>query len=507
MLSSRSSGILLHITSLPSRFGIGDLGPTAYRFADFLAEAGQSFWQVLPLVPVGYGYSPYASPSTFGGNPLFLSPEGLHAGGLLTEDDLANSPEFPRDHVDYNRVIPHKKALLRKAYERFVSGESAVSVDAFEAFCEEESEWLHDYALYQTLKALHDERSWVEWDPVYVSREPEAIASAEAQYASEIRMHKFWQFLFVQQWDALRAYCHEKGIRIIGDLPIYVAHDSADVWSKPHLFHLDEQGYPLVVAGVPPDYFSATGQLWGNPIYRWQDMEANGYAWWTRRFASIFKQVDVVRLDHFRGFEAFWQVPAGEKTAINGTWETGPGASLFQKIHENLGELPIIAEDLGVITDGVRDLMRQFNFPGMAVLQFAFDGDASSNFLPHNYQPNLVAYSGTHDNDTVLGWWSNANSTLDAESVARSHDFAQLYLDLSEERERKISWVFIQTLLASVANTVVIPLQDILGLGSEGRMNTPGTSSGNWDWRYAGGSLDDTLAERLRDLCEVYSRA
>lgn len=506
MLSKRSSGILLHISSLPGPFGIGDLGSHAYQFADYLAEAGQRYWQVLPLVPVGYGYSPYASPSTFAGNPLFISPERLVSDHLLSPADLTPPTAFPKERVAYEQVIPYKKALLRKAFLAFEAGHSAVSADAFNHFCSTEAGWLHDYALYQSLKAAHDERPWTEWDPAFAGRHPDALATAEETHAESIRMHKFWQFLFLRQWNALRSYCHSKGIYIIGDLPIYVAHDSADVWSKPHLFHLNEHGHPIVVAGVPPDYFSETGQLWGNPIYRWADMESNGYVWWTQRFSSIFKQVDVVRLDHFRGFEAFWEVPASEKTAINGNWREGPGASLFSAIKENLGKLPVIAEDLGVITQGVRDLMQRFEFPGMAVMQFAFDGDANSSFLPHNYHPNLVAYSGTHDNDTVLGWWNNANSTLDAEAVERSRAFARTYLALNESRESNLHWVFIQTLLGSVANTVVIPLQDILGLGSEGRINIPGTSSGNWDWRYTGGALDQHTAKHLRDLCTVYGR-
>ncbi len=500
---ARTSGVLLHITSLPSRFGIGDLGPSAYQFVDFLTYTKQSVWQVLPLVPPGYGYSPYAGLSTFAGNVMLISPDRLKDDGLLVEDDWSDLPQFKIDHVDFEPVQAYKFGLLAKAYERFKAGEGTISAADFDAFCEKES-WLDDYAVFMTLKHAHDGVMWTEWDPALAARDPEAMAAARETHAEGIAMQKFWQFLFSRQWDALHAHCKAKGISIFGDLPIYVAHDSADVWANRDLFYLQDDGNPIVVSGVPPDYFSETGQRWGNPIYRWDVMKANGYDWWIRRFAKVLEQVDLVRLDHFRGFEAFWEVPAEEDTAINGRWVDGPGADLFSQLEEALGKLPVIAENLGVITQGVTDLMEQFDFPGMAILQFAFDSDPSNEFLPHNYQQNLVAYTGTHDNDTVVGWWTNTASTQDAAAIERAHAYCRDYLHL--EREPAMHWAFIRALMASVADMVVFPVQDLLGLGAAARMNTPGEGSGNWAWRLQSYQIGDDVAAGLRHLTQTFGR-
>jgi 4-alpha-glucanotransferase len=506
MDSTRQSGILLHVTSLPSPFGIGDLGPSAYRFADFLVEAGQTLWQVLPLVPVGHGYSPYSSPSTFAGSPLLISPERLVADGLLEPGDLLEVPDFPKEWVDFQRVIPYKEALLRRAFERFEAGLSSLAPSDFKAFCRRHADWLDDYALFEAVKAEMGGMEWTAWPRPIASREPSVLARSRKDHATAIRMFRFWQYLFDRQWKDLRAYCNRHGIRIFGDLPIYVAQDSADVWSNPDLFHLDESGQGTAVAGVPPDYFSETGQRWGNPIYRWGVMKRNGYAWWIRRMARILDQVDLVRLDHFRGFEAYWEVPATEETAVKGRWVKGPGAKLFKSMEAELGTLPVVAENLGVITKGVTDLMDRFGFPGMAILQFAFDSGPENEFLPHNYTRSLVAYTGTHDNDTFRGWWTDTRSTQEAAVIERAHQYCRAYLDLGPGEEGEIGWHAIRALMGSVAARVVIPLQDVLGYGGEARMNTPGEESGNWGWRFAEGAVRAAHARRLRHLAELYGR-
>ncbi len=504
----RSSGILLHPTSLPGPFGIGDLGPAAYRFVDFLVEAGQRLWQMLPLVPVGLGFSPYASPSTFAGNPLLISPERLVEQGLLQPNDIARPPDFPEDRVDYDWVIVYKQHLLEKAYATFEAHPDRVDETDFWLFCEKQAYWLDDYGLFMALKEAHGGAVWTEWPVELVRRDPAALHRARQELARSFRKHQFWQYLFHRQWMDLRAYCHERGIRLMGDIPIYVAHDSADVWAHPHLFHLDERGHPTVVAGVPPDYFSETGQRWGNPLYRWDVSRETGHHWWTQRFAALLEKVDLIRLDHFRGFAAYWEIPASEPTAVNGRWVPGPGAEFFETIQQKLGPLPIVAENLGVITPDVTELMERFGFPGMAVLQFAFDDDATSTFLPHNYTRNLVAYTGTHDNDTIVGWWRGKNkTTLPPEVVARAKAYARAYLDLDRKREREIHWTCIRVLMASVAELVVFPMQDVLGLGSEARMNTPGTTGPhNWSWRLRADQLRPDVAERLRALTEIYGR-
>jgi 4-alpha-glucanotransferase len=498
----RASGILLHPTSLPGRFGIGDLGPEAYKFLDFLAAAGQRIWQVLPLGPTGYGDSPYQLFSAFAGNPLLISLEMLADEGLLTAGELAQAPEFPADQVDYGRVIRFKMPLLRAAYKRFESSAE------FDSFRNENAAWLDDFSLFMALKEAHGgEAIWSRWEPQIAARQPAALAEWRARLAEDIAALQFTQYLFFRQWRALHDYARDRGIQIMGDLPIYVAHDSADVWANPRLFQLDEQGDPAVMSGVPPDYFSATGQLWGNPIYRWDRMAEAGFPWWIDRLRASLALVDIIRVDHFRGIEAYWEVPAGETTAQNGRWVKGPGAALFEALQNALGELPIVAENLGVITPEVEAIRTQFGFPGMAILQFAFGKDPQApDFKPHNYPRDRVAYTGTHDNDTTAGWWSSegaGDSTRTPEDVRQEREFTRKYLATDG---REMHWVFIRTLMASVANTVLFPLQDVLGLGSEARMNTPAVPSGNWRWRYRAGMLTPEIGARLKELVTLYDR-
>lgn len=501
----RASGVLLHLTSLPGPYGIGDMGPEAYAFVDFLARTHQRFWQVLPLVPVGYGDSPYASPSTFAGNTLLLSPDLLVKQGLLDAEEVAHPPAFPTDQVRFEEATAYKHQLLDKAFDRFDSHAPEKAQAALRAFCDDNADWVWDYALFQAIREAHHLAPWTEWSAPLAHRAPDALAEARVTYARGIRKHLFLQYLFDRQWRDLHAYARSKHIRIFGDLPIYVAHDSADVWSHPDLFYLNDDGTPSVVAGVPPDYFSETGQRWGNPIYRWDVMAERGYAWWTRRFEKIFQRVDLIRLDHFRGFEAYWEIPAHEPTAINGRWVQGPGASLFEAVEARLGRLPVVAENLGLITDEVTALMEQFRFPGMAVLQFAFESSTDSYFLPHNYEHQLVAYTGTHDNDTLMGWWEQNTSTFASDAMTRMKAYARMYLNLNGRDP--LHWTCIRSLMASSAGLVVFPVQDLLGLGSEARMNTPGKGSDNWRWRMAPGTLTEDIAHHLSNLTRVYGRA
>jgi 4-alpha-glucanotransferase len=506
MSERRASGLLLHITSLPGPYGTGDLGPEAYRFADFLQQAGQTLWQVLPIVPTGYGYSPYAAPSTFAGNPLFISPELLVEEGLL---DAHVVPDFPVDHVDFPRVESFKADLLEQAWHRFRDGFEGGSTTrkAFDSFCSRNASWLDDYTLFEALKQEHDLREWTSWSKPLAMRDARALETARERHADRMDMYRFWQFLFDDQWRRLKTYCNARNIRIFGDLPIYVAQDSADVWANKDLFHLDGDGRATVVSGVPPDYFSTTGQRWGNPIYRWDRMKASDYEWWSDRMARILDLVDLVRLDHFRGFEAFWEVPASEPTAVNGVWQQGPGADLFHALQRRLGPLPLIAENLGVITDGVTDLMTEFGFPGMAILQFAFDSGPDNEFLPHNYREPLVAYTGTHDNDTFMGWWHHTRSTQDAGVVAQAKSYAREYLDVECHPEDAIHERAVRSLMGSVARFVVTPVQDVLGLGGEARMNTPGLDSGNWGWRMRSDALTDHHARWLGSVTRLFGRA
>jgi 4-alpha-glucanotransferase len=502
----RSSGILLHPTSLPGRFGVGDLGPEAYRFVDFLAAAGHRIWQVLPLGPTGYGDSPYQLFSAFAGNPLLISFDQLAEEGLLSSEELAHTPEFPPNQVDFGRVIRFKLPLLRVAYERFKT--SGKNRDEFDDFRRTSKAWLADYALFMALKQAHGgEAVWSRWEPAIAARRPAALAEWQARLVDDIEALEFEQYMFFRQWRSLHHYARERGIRIMGDLPIYVAHDSADVWANPEMFQLDAAGDPAVMSGVPPDYFSATGQLWGNPIYRWDRMAQSGFNWWISRLRAVLEQVDIVRVDHFRGLEAYWEVPAGETTARNGRWVKGPGPALFEALQGALGDLPIVAENLGVITPEVEAIRTQFGFPGMAILQFAFGKDPQApDFKPHNYPRDRVAYTGTHDNDTTVGWWSSAgagDSTRTAEDILEERDFTRKYLATDG---REIHWVFIRALMASVAATVLFPLQDVLGLGSDARMNTPAVPSGNWRWRYCAEMLTPAMAARLKEMVSTYDR-
>jgi 4-alpha-glucanotransferase len=506
MTFPRASGILLHPTSLPGRFGIGDLGAGAHAFADFLVESGQSIWQVLPLGPTGYGDSPYACYSAFAGNTLLISPDRLFEEGLLTQSDLDQIPSLPADRVDFERAHQSKDALLHKAYESYQRTTDTEFRSAFETFAEQNASWLEDYSLFRALKTAHNGVAWHEWESALVQREPAALTRAQTQLHVQIEAHKFFQFLFFKQWFALKAYCNEHGIRIIGDIPIFVAHDSADVWTNPDQFKLDENGRPLVVAGVPPDYFSKTGQLWGNPLYNWKRMLADGFKWWIERVRASLQTVDIARIDHFRGFAACWEIPGGDKTAERGRWVEAPGAELFAAIRARLGELPIIAEDLGVITPDVEKLRDESGFPGMRILQFGFSSDTSNGDLPHNYHHNVVVYSGTHDNDTTVGWFNSVageGSTRNAAQITTERAFCQKYLN-TEGRE--IHWDFIRAVLASVADTAIVPLQDLLGLGTDARMNLPNSTSGNWAWRFDEAALTTAGSERLRDLTQTYGR-
>jgi 4-alpha-glucanotransferase len=503
----RASGILLHPTSLPGEYGIGDLGPKAYEFVDLLAEAKQTYWQILPLGPTGYGDSPYQCFSAFAGNTLLISPERLVEEGLLDDTALASKPNFPSHKVDYGGVYDWKNSMLPETYRAFHQTTSVDLRGKFETFSQENDWWLEDYATYRAVKAAQGQKAWYEWDEPLKLRDREVLKREAERLYEEIQAEKFYQFLFFSQWWELKAYANRKGVKIIGDVPIFIALDSADVWCNQDKFKLNPDGSAKVVAGVPPDYFSKTGQLWGNPIYDWDAMRSEGFSWWIARVAFTLKTVDVVRVDHFRGFAAAWEVPGGDKTAENGRWVDVPGKELFIALKRALGDLPVIAEDLGVITPDVEELRDGFGFPGMRILQFAFGGDAKNHDLPHNYIRNCVAYTGTHDNDTTVGWWhsqAGAGSTRDAAAITREHDFCLKYLDTDGG---EIHWDFIRAVWASVADTSITPVQDLLGIGTEGRMNLPASESGNWYWRYTDGALTPGIIERLREMTETYGRA
>lgn len=495
MKLERASGILLHPTSLPGPDGIGDLGPQAYRWVDFLAAAGCALWQILPLGPTGYGDSPYQCFSAFAGNPYLVSPATLLDEDLLALSDLADRPPFPADYVDYGEVIPWKLTLLDRAFARFQSSASPELRAEFAAFQTAQASWLHDFALFMALKEANGGEAWDSWPAAWRQREAPAMQEARQTHAEAIQRHAFRQFLFFRQWSALRTYAAGKGIHIIGDIPIFVAYDSADVWAHPELFYLDEQGKPTVVAGVPPDYFSPTGQLWGNPLYRWDVHAETGYAWWLGRLRATLQTVDYIRLDHFRGFAGYWEVKAGMPTAEIGRWAPGPGTHFFSTVQQALGDLPIIAEDLGVITPDVVALRDGFGLPGMRVLQFAFTGDPKDPFLPHNHIPNCVVYTGTHDNDTTRGWYATAPE--------KERDFFRRYLG-SDGHDP--AWDLIRAAWASVANLAVAPMQDFLSLGGEARMNLPGRETGNWGWRMPYGALSQALRDRIADFNFLYRR-
>jgi 4-alpha-glucanotransferase len=503
----RSSGVLLHPTSLPGPHGIGDFGPDAYRFVEFLHSAGQKLWQVLPLNPTGYADSPFQCFSANAGNPLLISLERLVDQGILGKSALGSVPKFPAETVDYGRAIRFKTPLLQKAATNFLASASGADRVRFEDFCRTNASWLDDFALFMALKEAHDLVAWNKWPTDIAGLRPEAVKRWSEKLAPTISTQKFFQFQFFQQWQELREYGRQRDIWVIGDIPIYVAHDSADVFSNRQFFLLDDRGNPTNVAGVPPDYFSATGQLWGNPIYNWPLLRQTGYTWWVERLRAALRLYDFVRIDHFRGFEAYWEVPGSETTAINGRWVKGPGAELFSVLRKELGDLPIIAENLGVITPEVEAIRHEFGFPGMAILQFAFGNDPQApTFKPHNYVRDLVAYTGTHDNDTVVGWWTSGgagDSTRTPEDVAKEHAYARAYLGFQDE---PVHWVLIGSIMSSVANTAIAPMQDILGLGSEARMNLPGTSRGNWKWRMQSGVATDEIAEQLKEMVTLFDR-
>jgi 4-alpha-glucanotransferase len=485
-LGERSAGILLHPTSLPGPGENGDLGSRARRFADFLAEAGQRWWQMLPLGPPGYGDSPYSALSAFAGNPALISLERLREDGLV------------------DRVGPQEETL--RAALAGLRRREGRGLEAFAAYCESQRDWLEDFALFWALKRAHGLVQWTRWPAPYRDRHPEALAEARRRLADELELCRFEQFCFDEDWRSLRRHCAHRGVGLIGDLPIFVAHDSADVWQHRDLFFLDEAGEPTVVAGVPPDYFSATGQRWGNPLYNWPRLRETGYRWWVDRFRAALARFDVVRLDHFIGFSRYWEIPAGEPTAMHGRWVPGPGWRLFRAIQTALGEVPLIAENLGVVTPAVERLRRKLGAPGLRILQFAFGTDPQAPlFLPHAYRRNTVVYTGTHDNDTTVGWFNDpGDGTRSRAQIEEEQRAALRYLGIEDGRE--IHWAMIRAVHASVAKLALVPAQDLLGLGSEARMNRPGTASGNWRWRLTEGALTPALAERLRGLTCTYER-
>ena len=489
----RSSGILLHPTSLPGPFGIGDLGPVAYRWIETLAAMKQTWWQILPLGPTGAGDSPYQSFSAFAGNINLLSPELLQEDGLVSGELWANE-RFSNDQVEYDRVLPFKQKVLRAAWDAFRSGKAQGLRHDFDNYCTAEAGWLNDYALFMAIREALGGKGLVEWPPELLQRKPAALEAKAKELADEVRMHKFGQFLFDRQWTSLRKFAAERKVKIIGDAPIFIAHDSADLWANPGEFLLDAHGKSTVMAGVPPDYFSEDGQLWGNPIYDWAKMEATGFAWWCARVGQQLKQVDLLRLDHFRGFAQAWHIPTGEKTARNGKWVDGPGAKLFERLRAILGSLPIIAEDLGLITPDVHELRDAFGLPGMRVIEFAVDSPTNPHW-PHNYVPNCVAYTGTHDNDTVKGWYATLNDR-DRTNVAKT-----LGKPVSDP-----AWDLIWLAWSSVAAVAISPLQDVLSMGSEARMNRPGVANGNWRWRLRLDQFRQDAIPRLAELTTVYNR-
>lgn len=494
----RSSGILLHPTCFPSRFGIGDLGSEAYAFIDFLKDSYQQYWQVLPLGPTGYGNSPYMCYSAMAGNHLLISPDKLVDEGLLSQEDFANLPEFTDDRVDFEQVIPVKTNLLKKACENFKNNATVTQKKAFHSFCDRRGYWLDNYALFMSLKDAQNGASWYTWEVELAKREPAVLAQMEQELTQDIFYYKFIQYEFFRQWSELKKYANQNGVDIIGDIPIYVAHDSADVWANPEFFALDEEtGAAALMAGVPPDYFSANGQLWGNPVYNWEELQKQDFKWWVQRFEAMLDYVDIIRIDHFRGFEAYWAIPQGEKTAIHGEWIKAPGEEFFAVIKQKFGKLPILAEDLGIITPQVEALRDQFEFPGMKVLQFAFGSDPGNPFLPFNYPRNAVVYTGTHDNDTTVGWFNTTND----------YEKQNLLLYLGSISPDGINWDLIRLALSSVANQAIIPLQDVLGLGTTARMNYPSTVQGNWEWRYQKEVLTKELSDRLKILTNLYRRA
>lgn len=495
----RSSGLLLHPTSLSGRFGIGDLGHDAYRFVDFLVEAEQQLWQVLPLGPTGYGNSPYMAYSALAGNPMLVSPELLREEGWLTDADLGPlAAEPPSGQVSFERVAQLKDGLFHRLHQEFRSRATPAQREDLARFCAAKAAWLDDFALFMALKRHRPQTTWNEWEPELAGRDDASLQAARRSLVDDVEREQLIQFHFFRQWTRLREYANQRGVSIVGDIPIYVAHDSSDVWANPGFFALDEEsGEPAFMAGVPPDYFSATGQLWGNPVYDWDALSDDRFGWWVHRFRALLELVDIVRIDHFRGFESFWQVPRGHATAEKGEWSLAPGKELFDRLREELGEMPIIAEDLGIITPEVEALRDSYDFPGMKVLQFAFGGGASNPYLPFNLVRNCIFYTGTHDNDTTAGWLHQLNA----------EDRAYVLEFLGGQGPHGLHWDLIRQIMASVANQTVVPVQDLLGLGSEARMNTPSKPTGNWGWRLGPGALTSEVAERLKRLTRLYGRA
>lgn len=498
-MKQRASGILMHLTSLPSLFGIGDMGPCAYRFIDFLSKAKQRYWQILPLNPTepAHDNSPYYSISAFAGNPLLISPDLLVKKGLLPKAVLTSPPNFPRNRVLFRAVIAYKKRLFSHAYKCF---KTRPNNDGYDCFCRQNRDWLDDFVLFKVFKFYFKGGPWRTWTAKIRDREPKALKWAEKNLHESIEKEKFLQYLFAEQWRMLKAYCNRRDIYIIGDIPIYMPYESSDIWGHPELFKLDHNKQPYAVAGVPPDYFSAKGQLWGHPLYRWEVLKKTGYDWWVKRIKHNLALFDFVRIDHFRGFVAYWEVAAAEKTAIKGKWVKAPALDFFEQLGRKFSCLPIIAEDLGTITADVREVIRQFDFPGMKLLLFGFGDDFPSGaFLPHNLVKNCLVYTGTHDNNTVRGWF---------ETEAKPEEKKRLFKYLGRRvTADELPWEMIRLMMMSVANTVIIPIQDIFGLGAEARMNRPASKTGNWQWRLAPELLTSTSAEKLLEITEIYQRA
>ena len=493
---NRSAGILLHPTSLPGKFGIGELGKECLNFIDFLETSGQTLWQVFPLGPTGYGDSPYQCFSAFAGNPILISPEKLYEEGLLTAEQISY-PKFDPHRIEYGGIINFKKNLLFSAFQNFKKNKNK-QADEFNKFCEDHSGWLEDFSLFMAAKEFHGGGLWTNWEKDLVLREASALKEWQIKLADDILYQKFIQFQFFKQWKAVKNYANTKGIKIIGDMPIYIAYDSADLWANKNLFTVDEEGKLETVAGVPPDYFSPTGQLWGNPLYCWKEMEKDDFHWWRKRFKGLLELIDIIRIDHFRGLDAYWEVQGDATTAVNGRWVKAPGEKLFNSIRKHLGEIPILAEDLGVITKSVEALRDKFNFPGMKILQFAFGEKMETKFLPHNFVSNCVVYTGSHDNDTTRAYFEKAK--IERRDI---YDHVKNYLNIQSD---DITANLIRTAYASVANIVIIPMQDILNLGGEARMNFPGKLGGNWSWRFTWNQIPEFLPASLKKLAELYER-
>lgn len=501
MQQQRGSGILLHLTSLPSSVGVGEMGEGAYRFVDFLEQAGQSFWQTLPIHPTApyHDHSPYMALSVFAGNPLFISHDTLLREGLLQREDLGNPPPLPQNRVDYSQGALFREKMLTRAWQRFPQGRKSPLFDQWEGFCRDNADWLDDFALFTALRSRFGGLAWSEWPTGIRTRQIDDLRSAGKDLSEAVKKEKFQQFLFFRQWDSLKRYCNDRKIRLIGDMPIYVGHDSADVWSHPELFQLGSDQKPSVVSGVPPDAHGKTGQLWGHPLYRWDELKKTGYDWMVRRIAHLLRRFDLVRIDHFRGFVNYWEVPAAEKTAIRGRWVDAPAEDFFTRLVEKIPEQSIICEDLGVTPPDFREVMHRFGFPGMKVLLFAFGKDMPDNpHIPHRHQANSVVYTGTHDNNTIRGWYTGDATPRERSRLSR-------YLD-KNIAVGNLHWDLIRLAMMSVARIAIFPLQDLLGLGEEARMNRPGTATGNWTWRLPDKSLTPALARRLLKMTRLYGR-